>query len=191
MATVDSGFVKPVAKGKATVTAYINGSAYKCTVTVKEPIPVTYRTIHMNADSKKSISIKGVNKKTVWSSTDENVAKASGKKITSGAAGTAKLSTSVNGVDYSIDVTSENITMTGTGLEPAKGKNKYNLTLSVDQGTDLAFASVAQPVVFKSSKPDIAFMDENGHVVARAEGKAKFTAKVNGKSITITVVVKP
>ncbi|MCR5249243.1 MAG: hypothetical protein K6E50_01405 [Lachnospiraceae bacterium] len=46
-----------------------------------------------------------------------------------------------------------------------------------------------QPVVFKSSKPEIAFIDEGGYVVARSKGKAKFTTKVNGKAITITVVV--
>ena len=47
-----------------------------------------------------------------------------------------------------------------------------------------------QPVIFKSSKPDIAFMDENGQVVARRKGKAKFTAKINGKTITINVTVE-
>lgn len=53
----------------------------------------------------------------------------------------------------------------------------------------LSFASMDQPVVFKSTKPDIAFMDENGNVEARSKGKGKFTAKINGKTITITVKV--
>ncbi|MBP5609477.1 MAG: hypothetical protein J6X66_14570 [Lachnospiraceae bacterium] len=47
-----------------------------------------------------------------------------------------------------------------------------------------------QPVVFKSSKPDIAFMDENGKVTARRKGKAKFTTKIDGKTVTINVVVE-
>ena len=184
-----SGFVTPIAKGKATVTAYINGSAYKCTVTVKEPTVATSRTLHMNVNSSKTISIKGVTNKTVWTTTSENVAKVDKKKISSKEAGTAKLSASVNGVDIYINVISEDITMKGTGLEPAKGKNKYTLTLNAGQESDLAFASVGQPIVFKSNKPETAFIDENGHVVARTKGKAKFTAKVNGKSITINVIV--
>ena len=44
--------------------------------------------------------------------------------------------------------------------------------------------------MFKSSKPDIAFIDEHLNVVIRNKGKAKFTAKVNGKTITISVNVK-
>ena len=43
---------------------------------------------------------------------------------------------------------------------------------------------------FKSSKPDSAFIDENGKVSARTKGKSKFTAKVNGTTITINVVIE-
>ena len=55
---------------------------------------------------------------------------------------------------------------------------------------EIALHYVDQPVIYKSSKPEIAFIDENGNIEARGKGKAKFTAKVNGKAITISVNVK-
>ena len=54
---------------------------------------------------------------------------------------------------------------------------------------DKAFAFAKQAVVFKSSKPESAFVDENGHVIARKKGKSKFTARINGKTVTIHVIV--
>ena len=184
------GTITAVAKGTAKVTAYVNGKAYTRSIKVKESTVASSRTIHMNVNTSKTISIKGVTNKTVWTTTSENVAQVVKKKITSKEAGTAKLSASVNGGDIFIDVISEDLTMNGTGMEPAKGTNKYTLTLNAGQSSEIAFASVDQPVVFKSSKPEIAFIDENGHIEARSSGKAKFTTKVNGKSITITVTIK-
>nr|MCR4642806.1 hypothetical protein [Lachnospiraceae bacterium] len=55
---------------------------------------------------------------------------------------------------------------------------------------------ITQDVVFKSSKSSVAFVsplpeeDGNYMITARGKGTAKLTAKVNGKSITITVKVK-
>ena len=89
-----------------------------------------------------------------------------------------------------IDLYVEDITLSGEGLAPAKGKNKYTLKLKAGESTELAFDSVDQAVVFKSSKPDSAFIDENGKVTARIAGKSKFVAKLNGKTITINVVVE-
>ena len=58
--------------------------------------------------------------------------------------------------------------------------------------TDIAFEGLdpEHTVVFKNSKPDVAFIDEEGHVAARKAGKAKFTAKVNGQTITVEVKVE-
>ena len=46
-----------------------------------------------------------------------------------------------------------------------------------------------QPVIFKSSKNNVAYMDDNGLIHARGKGTAKITAKVNGKTVKITIKV--
>ncbi len=84
----------------------------------------------------------------------------------------------------------ENIGLSGDGLVPAKGKNKYTLKLKAGESTELAFASVEQAVVFRSTKPDSAFIDENGKVDARTAGNSKFIARADGKTVTISVVVE-
>ena len=190
VATVDqNGNVTAVGKGTAKVTAYVNGSSYTCSVSVKESTAAAKRTMHLNVTASKSISLKGL-KKVTWSSADTSIAALNpkGNKVTAGKAGNTVLSTSVNGVGYEIDFYAEDITVTGEGVAAGK-PNKYTVNLAKGGSTDLEFAFVDQAVVFKSSKPDVAFVDENGHVVARSKGTSKLTAKINGKSVTVTVNV--
>ncbi|MBR3524864.1 MAG: hypothetical protein IKO11_03365, partial [Lachnospiraceae bacterium] len=199
VADVDpSGKVYAYAKGSAVITAYINGSAYKCKVTVTEDNGTAReRTMHVVSGSTKPIKVKvkGVNK-LEWTSSDSEVAEpnAAKTKVTTKKPGLAVLTAkaSEDPLDtYSIYVLSEDIGMKGSYLEGGK-KNKYTLKLNLEarKYTVISAETVMQPVIFKSSKPDIAFMDENGQVVARRKGKAKFTTKIDGKTITINVVVE-
>ena len=135
-------------------------------------------------------TIKGV-KDLTWSSADEETASFDKNKVTAKKAGeTVLTATAADGTEYKVHLFAEDITLSGEGLAPAKGKNKYTLKLKAGATTELSFASVDQAVVFKSSKPDSAFIDENGKVSARVAGKSKFTAKINGKTISISVVVE-
>ena len=102
---------------------------------------------------------------------------------------TVLTATVADGTEYKVYLTVEDITLSGDGLGSTKSKNKYKLTLKPGDRTQLTFANVKQQVDFKSSKPDIAFVDENGLVTAFKSGKCKFTAKVDGKTITVDVVV--
>ena len=189
--TVDEeGMVTAVNAGKAKLTAYINGSAYNCSVNVKETVIAKERTLHMTAGGTKKLNIKGV-KNPVWSSADEDTASFDKNKLTTKKAGeTILTATTEDGTEYKVHLFVEDITLTGDGLTPAKGKNKYTLKLKAGGSMGLTFASVDQAVVFKSSKPDSAFIDENGKVEARTKGKSKFTTKLNGKTITVNVVVE-
>ena len=153
--------------------------------------------MHVVSGSTKPIKvkIKGVNK-LEWTSSDPEVAEpnAAKTKVTTKKPGLAVLTAkaSEDPLDtYSIYVLSEDIGMKGSYLEGGK-KNKYTLKLNLEarKYTVISAETVMQPVIFKSSKPDIAFMDENGQVVARRKGKAKFTTKIDGKTITINVVVE-
>jgi uncharacterized protein YjdB len=197
VAVVDGeGNVTAVAAGKAKVTAYISGKAYTCTVTVKEKVPAKERTLHLTVGASKKLSIRGV-KSPVWSSADEEIAGFDKKKLTAHKAGETTLTaTAADGTEYLVHLFVEDLTLSGEGLTPQTKKNgkpianKYTLKLKAGESTELSFAAAEQAVVFKSSRPDSAVIDENGHVSARTAGKSRFTAKVNGKSITINVIVE-
>lgn len=189
VAVVDQdGTVTAVGKGKAKITAYIYGCAYNCTVTVTEQ-KTENRTLHVNVDGSKSVSLTKANK-PVWSIDDTTKAINRKNKVTGKAPGHAVLTAVMkDGSSYTVAVTVEDITLK-TG-QPAKGKNKYNLTMKAGENIAMAFASVEQEVVFKSSKPDVAYVDEDGWVVAKTAGKTKLTTKINGKTVTVNVVVTP
>lgn len=189
VATVDKdGNVTAVAKGTAKVTAYVNGSAYTCSVTVKETVPALKRTMHINSGASKTIKIKGV--KASWTSADDAIATVNKKgKVSAVAPGTTTLTATVGETTYSIVVYVEDINVSGDGVVAGK-PNKYTINLKKGEGTTLKFSdSLEQDVVFKSSKPDIAFVDENGKVVARSKGSSSLTTKINGKKVTVTVKV--
>lgn len=195
------GSVKAVAKGSAKITAYANGTAYTATVSVKEPSAVKDRTLHLAKDSSKAVKIGGV-KKTVWDyaegTTEEEKAVVSitGAKITAKKAGTVKLIVKGDLESYTMTVKVDDISITPAhedgkyDLKAAKGKNKYDLVIAAGQKLTLSYADMLQPVIYKSNKPETAFIDEYGNIEARSAGKAKFIAKVNGKTITINVNVK-
>ncbi len=194
VATVnDKGEVTAVGKGSAKISAYINGTAYNCSVKVNEKVAAKERTIHMTLGGKaKTINLKKV--KAVWTSSDTEVAEIIGKgnKISVKKAGTAEITATAGGVDYKINLIVEDITLTGGENLGGGAKNKYTLSLAKGASADLAFTNLdpERVVVFKSSKPDVAYIDENGHVVARGTGSTKFTTKINGTAITVDVTVQ-
>ena len=192
VATVDeSGVVTAVAKGTAKISVFINGKEFKASVLVSEPETAKNRTMHVAVGSQKTIKVKGVKN---WSSASSDIAEMNkkGSKVKAVNAGRTVLSASANGVVYTMDFYSEDLTLTNTEgtLKKAKGTNKYTLELKKGTETNICFSdSVDQDMIFKSSKADIAFIDEYGRVTARSKGKCKFTAKADGKTITITVNV--
>ncbi|MBQ9866582.1 MAG: InlB B-repeat-containing protein [Lachnospiraceae bacterium] len=196
VATVDEdGKVTAHAKGSAKITAYINGSAYTCTVKVTEKNAVAKeRTMHITSGKSKTISVKvpGV-KKLEWKSASDNIASVKKNKVTANAPGKTILSASANETEYTIELYSENLSISSEDARFVKGKgeNKYSLTLKKGDKIKLTTdASLDQAAVFKSSKPMVAFIDEDGNVEARSKGSGKFTTKLNGKTITITVKVE-
>ena len=191
------GVVHAFAKGSVVITAYINGSAYKCKVTVTENNgTVKERTLHMTSGSTKPIKVKvnGV-KKLEWESMDPEIAElnAAKTKVTAKKPGIAPLVAKISDDpmdNYAIYVISEDISLYGNYLEGKNNKYTMKMNTGDKKYSLLNMEYLQHPVVFKSNKPDIAFMDEYGNVVARRKGKAKFTSKVNGKTITINVTVE-
>ena len=71
------------------------------------------------------------------------------------------------------------------------GKNRYKVELKPGKTVPVMYAYIDQDVVFKSSKGEIAYWDaDNQSIVSNRPGKAKLSAKVNGKTITINVFVR-
>ena len=158
VALVEDGEVYAVAKGTAKISVFINGKELKCTVKVSEPETLKSRTMHIAVGSKKTVNVKGVKG---WDSENKEIADmiSKGKKVEAKAAGETVLTASVNEVEYSIDVYVEDLTITGEKVEP-DGKNKYKISLKKGESTDLIYSdSVMQDVIFKSSKPDVAFVN--------------------------------
>ena len=79
----------------------------------------------------------------------------------------------------------------------SRGKNDYTYTCNVKAGDTVPIRfsqdkgyAVYQPVVYKSSKNSVAYVDECGVIHAIGSGKTKITTKINGKVLTVTVNVQ-
>ncbi|MBQ9866523.1 MAG: BspA family leucine-rich repeat surface protein [Lachnospiraceae bacterium] len=183
----ENGEVKAVAKGTATITAYVNGAAYTCKVKVKEPDATLERTLHLALKTSKSIKISGV-KKLVWTADDPSLVEIKGSKIKGLATGETILRAKNGDKEYVIHLYVEDATIITEGII-ASGKNKYSVVLQAGENIPIGFKYVDQDVVFKSNNGEVAYFDE-GVIVANKSGKAKLNAKVNGKSVVLSVLVK-
>ena len=188
VASVSSdGTVTALTKGSATVTAYINGMPYKCKITVKEAVPVIERTIHATVGSSKVISVKGVKK---WTCEDEQSVVIKSKKVKPLKTGEIILTgTTKDNKTYIVHLISEDIEISNKEIVKTKA-NKYTLDMKKGDILKLEYKYLDQKVVFKSSKPDTAYVDMQGNIIAvKAGKKVKLTAKINGRTVTVTVNV--
>ncbi|MBP5609487.1 MAG: Ig-like domain-containing protein [Lachnospiraceae bacterium] len=195
VATVDqSGTVKAVSKGTAVITAYVNAKAYTCKIKVSESEAAAERTLHLSKGSKKTVNIKGL-RKVEWESSEASVVSVSKKnKLKAEAVGTAELSTVYDGKTYIIHVTVEDPVFITEGIRGSKNKYSVSMKVADVKQLDLKAPGFDKPdtrqLAFKSSKPSVAFIDEQGRLIAIGKGKTKLTAKINGKNVTLSVTVK-
>ncbi|MBR3308138.1 MAG: InlB B-repeat-containing protein [Lachnospiraceae bacterium] len=201
VAEVDQdGNVTALSKGSAKITVYANGVAYNATVTVKEPTAVKERTLHLAAGAPKTVKLAGV-KKTVWDyaegTTEDEKAFVSIKnaKVTAGKnPGTVTLTAKGDLSSYTMTVKVDDISLKEVheddkyDLKKIK-TNKYKLVIAAGEELTLDYVDLDQPVVYRNSNAEAAFVDEDGNVQARTKGSCKFTAKIDGKTVTITVNV--
>ncbi|MBR5422008.1 MAG: Ig-like domain-containing protein [Lachnospiraceae bacterium] len=193
VACVDqSGRVHAISRGTATVTAYVNGKAYNRKVKVTEKSVALTRTLHITRGESKKLSVKGL-KKVQWEvESGTAVSFVKKNKLKADSVGTAVVYTTYKDTVYRIRVIVEDPAITTEGIAAARGKNKYTAALKVGDKKKIAFAGISfedpeRQIVFKSNKPSVAFVDTDGTLVVRGKGKARLTAKLNGKTITINV----
>lgn len=214
---VPEGIATVTATGaKATVTARVKGSANvivttldgdktaQYALTVKEHVLVSGITLNKEATS----IVKGAtetlvatvtppdaeNKAVTWTSDKPAVAKVDQNgKVTAVDGGTANITaTTVDGKKVATCVVTVTVPVTGVTLDTDA------ITLEID-GTQKLVATVApanatnKKVTWKSDKPEIATVDQEGTVTGVADGTANVTAETeDGKKVaTCVVTVNP
>ena len=172
--TVEPGVkigVTSVTLDKTDLTLDVNGTA-NLTATVK-PDDATTKTV-------------------TWKSDNEGVAIVDNNgNVTAKAAGTATITATVDGKSASCKVT-----VNGQTTVPVASVELNQTTLELIAGKEATLTATVKPdnatnrtVAWESNATNVATVDNNGKVTAKAEGTAIITAKAGDKTATCTVTV--
>ena len=202
---VDSnGNVTVKAAGTATITATADGKSASCKVTVNgQPATVPVQSVELNQTTLElkagntatlTATVKpddATNKTVTWSSNNETVATVDNNgKVTAKAAGEAIITAKVGDKQVTCnvkvtaaDVAVESVTLDQSSLELIAGKEAtLTATVKPDNATN-------RTVAWESNATNVATVDNNGKVTAKAAGEAIITAKVGDKQVTCNVKV--
>ena len=204
IAEVDNnGNVTAKAAGTATITATVDGKSVSCKVTVNGQTTVPVASVELNQTTLELIAGKeatltatvkpddATNKTVAWESNATNVATVDNNgKVTAKAAGEAIITAKVgdkqatcNVKVTAADVAVESVTLNQSSLELVAGKEAtLTATVKPDNATN-------RTVAWESNATNVATVDNNGKVTAKAEGTAIITAKAGDKTATCTVTV--
>ncbi len=107
VATVSSyGTITPVAAGKATITASVDGKKLTCTLTVTEPAKLSNSTYGMETGQNYMLKVTGTKNPITWTSSNVNVAAVSSTgTIIALAAGSTTITAEVDGKKLTCSVT--------------------------------------------------------------------------------------
>lgn len=184
--SIKKGKLTATGVGKTKVTGSFDGKSKSFSISVLAPKP---QTLHINAGKSKTVNIyKLSNKKAVWSTSNNAVAEVNKGKIKGVSCGVTEITATYAGFTFRTFVVVEDPAVATDAKLSLNGK-KYNLTLEYGDTYLLTTKGTTQQVVFTSNKPEIARIGKDGKVYCCGTGKAKLTAKVNGKTITINVTV--
>ena len=201
---VDSnGNVTAKAAGTATITATADGKSASCKVTVNgQPATVPVQSVGLNqttlelkagntATLTATVSPESATDKTVtWTSDKPEIAAVEGGTVTAKAEGTAIITAKAGDKTATCtvtvtkaDVAVESVTLDKTSLDLKVGNNAtLTATVSPDNATD-------RTVTWESNATNIATVDNNGAVTAKAAGTATITAKAGEQTATCKITV--
>ena len=174
----EDGTITGINKGKTTIKAAIHNKSYSIQVTVVEP-KISQASLYLKPNGAKKITLNGGYKGNVkWSSSDSTVLTVtdSGKTSTTVRAlsvGKATVTAAVGDFTYTCEVVIQNPHFAEKTMYLTAGDN-YNLNILDTVGE----------VTYKSSKPAVASVDENGTVTAHKKGKTTITAVCSGNKKT-------
>lgn len=143
----------------------------------------SYQEVVDVGDSFYLFAITSTGKKAAWSSSNSKTASVNTYgKVTAKKPGTATIYAKIKDAEASCRVTvrKTGITLSRTSLSLENG----------EQATLAATTTNASAVKWKSSKPSIASVDENGTVTAKKPGETSITAQADGTTVTCSVKVK-
>ena len=205
-----SGKITAVGTGTTTLTATsaLAGSSKTFTVTVNKPAG---SILYINKGKTKAVKFYNVKaSKVSWKLASSEMVEYVGDMDKGKAKGRETGIARVNGIYAPYSYTDENgrvwgagITYTatiyvedpvlnGNGEVEISNKTATSGKLNLNKGDSVAVKvdGVWQPVIFTSSKPAVAFVDDAGIVNARGIGKATLSTRINGKKLTIAVTVQ-
>ncbi len=200
VATVSTdGLVTAVASGTATITAAsANGKTATCIVTVTNPvssISLNQASLNLTKGGTSTLTVTynptdADSRSVTWKSSNTSVATVSTSGlVTAVASGTATITaTSANGKTATCSVTVTNpvetVTLSETSIYLLAGdEQKIEATCTPIDADDCT-------ITWSSSNNNVAVVDTEGNVTAKAAGSATITAtSVNGKTATCTVSV--
>ena len=197
--TVDNtGKVKAVKEGSATITAKAGDKSATCTVTVaKNVIAVTGVTLDkatleltkgQEATLTATVSPADATDKTVtWSTSNSEVATVENGKVKAVGGGTATIMAKAGDKSATCAVTVkvpvESVTLDKTSLDMTEEDEvQLKATVKPDDASD-------KTVTWSSDKTDVATVDNTGKIKAIKEGTATITAKAGDKTATCAVKV--
>ncbi|WP_235206663.1 Ig-like domain-containing protein [Paenibacillus tyrfis] len=201
IASVINGKVTAVKAGEATITAQYGEKTVTAKVLVDIPnvLVPSKKKVNFQIGDSEQITLKavypdgvnedGLEKKAEWTSSNDQIAEVRGGMITGLGTGTATITAKFGNRSTTIQVSVgvlKTLTADATSLVLKKGDTR---TIKLDaMYTDGKTNNVAQDAEWTSSNPAVASVSE-GTIKALASGETTITAKVDTKTVTITVQV--
>ncbi len=191
-----NGKLKAKGCGTSTLVGKRGDSRIKIIKVNVDTIPSKTETYINVGKNEKLKYFKVNNKKAVWKATNEGeIVLLGSEPKTMGTVyglnvGTSIVSCSYNGMEYSTKVHVEDPELSTEDSRIGRtGNNEYLLTIK--QGTRFVadMPDVSQKVTWSSKDKKIAFVDENGIIEGRNQGKTQISAKINGTTVKIKVFV--
>ena len=200
IAKVDSiGRVTAIKPGNVTIVAKTTKSnkMAECKIYIPQTtLRINKTKITLDKGTSLTLSATVINKATEdkinWKSDNEKVAKVSNGKVTAIGAGTAKI--------IAITSKTRKVAVTTVTVKVPESKitlNKNEIVLSGVGKTTKLIATIEpkdsnnKTITWTSSNQNIATVDKNGIILAKAPGSCKITAKTsNGKTASCTVNVQ-
>ncbi|MCR5485956.1 MAG: leucine-rich repeat protein [Lachnospiraceae bacterium] len=180
------GKLTAIGAGQTTLTSSGAGRDLRFNVEVSG---MSTRIVHINKGSSKTLKIYGTKGTLAWIASKDGIVKINkNNKIKGIETGKTELTAKYKNFTVKVTVYVEEPKLTNpelTGKYP-----QYSLALNQGDTVILKPEKVYHPMLFKSSKNSTVFVNEAGILTARAKGKAKLTAVVNKKTVTVTVTVK-
>lgn len=189
------GKVTGHSKGKAVITAKVNGKRYTSNITVETP-SLNLKSSTLNIGESCNLKLNGTKQKVTWSSSKNTVANVTKKgKVTAKKSGNTTITAKVAGKKYYCKITVKTKAPSIVNVSSVQ-LNQSNLLLKEGDTTKLTATVYPQNannkgLIWASSNQGIISVDSNGNVRAIAAGTAVVTVKtVDGgyvASCTFTV----